>query len=267
MHQRIRALLSRIRRVLALAKPILEWASEAECAIAAAWTKSAHKRLMWVQWRLPPPRTNYDHQIDQFYGWTSTRNPHWLERGVYGAIAIKGGNLLELCCGDGFNARNFYSLKSKQVVACDLDPKIIRVAKRKDSAPNVSFHVADIRTQMPEGQYDNVVWDTAIEYFTETEIQHIMSNIKNRLTPDGILGGHTIAKGGETGQPHEHQFTSKEELLQFLTRFFTNVLVFETEHSGRHNLYFWASDSAIPFGHGWAHASRTEKTPDQGMER
>lgn len=263
MDERIKGILFKIARALAPAKPILEWASEVECAIAAAWTKSAHKRLKAVQWGIPPLPENFDHQIDQFYWWIVTRNPQWVERGVFGALAIKGGNLLELCCGDGFNARNFYSVKSKQVVACDFDPKIIRVAKRKNSAPNVSFHIADIRTQMPEGRYDNVVWDAAIEHFTETEIQDIMRGIKNRLVPDGILSGHTVVErtdGQKYLTHHEYEFKNKEDLLRFFTPFFANVLVFETEYLERHYLYFWASDSVIPFGHGWAHAIRREKT-------
>ena len=260
-------MLSRISHALAPLKPVCESVAEGECAIASAWAKSAHKRLMAVQWGMPPPPENFDHQIDQFYWWAVSRNPQWVERGVYGALALKGGNLLELCCGDGFNARNFYSLKSKEVVACDFDRKIIRVAKRKNAAPNVSFHVADIRTQMPDGRYDNIVWDAAIEHFTETEIEDIMRNIKKRLAPDGILSGHTVverADGQKQLSHHEYEFKNKEDLLRFFTPFFANVIVFETEYPGRHNLYFWASDSAIPFGHGWTHASRSEEAPKKG---
>lgn len=250
-------------RILAFAKPIFEWMVEVECAIASAWTKSAHKRLKAIQWGMPPHPENFDHQIDQFYWWETSRNPQWVERGVYSALALKGGNLLELCCGDGFNARNFYSLNSKQVVACDFDPKIIGVAKRKNHAQNVSFQIADIRTQMPGGLYENIVWDTAIDYFTETEIQSIMGSIKKRLTPDGILSGHTIGERGDKQKQlshHEYEFKSKEDLLRFFTPFFTNVFVFETEYLGRYNFYFWASDFAVPFGNNWAHASKIEKT-------
>lgn len=259
-----RTLLSRVLRLIVPVKPVFERVSEAECRIASAWAKSAHKRLMTVQWRLPPQPENFDHQIDLFYGWTASRNPQWVERGVYSALALKGGNLLELCCGDGFNARNFYSLKSKQVMACDFDPKVIRVAKRKNAAPNITFRVADIRTQMPEGRYDNIVWDAAIEHFTETEIQGVLGDIRTRLEPDGILSGHTVverADGQKQLSHHEYEFKSKADLLRFLTPFFANVIVFETGYPGRHNLYFWASDAVVPFGQGWAHACRQELTP------
>lgn len=261
MHLRIRAILARISPALEPAKPILEWVSEAECAIASAWTKSAHKRLMSIQRGIPPAPENFDHQIDQFYWWAASRNSQWVERGVYGALALTGGNLLELCCGDGFNARNFYSLKAQQVVACDFDAKIISIAKRKNAAPNVSFHIADIRTQMPAGQYDNIVWDAAIDYFTEPEIMNIMQSIKDRLSPGGILSGHTAIERADRKEQlshHKYEFKHKEDLLRFLAPFFANVVVFETEYPGRHNLYFWASDSVIPFGDAWTKVCRKQ---------
>ncbi len=216
---------------------------------------------MAVQWGIPPVPESFDHRIDLFYQWEAVRNPQWVERGVYGALALRGGNVLELCCGDGFNARNFYSLTSKHVVACDFDPKILRVARRKNPAPNISYRLADIRLQMPEGQYENIVWDAAIEHFTEKEIEHIMRSIKSRLTRDGILSGFTVTERPDGKMQlihHEYEFKNKEDLLRFFTPHFANVLVFETEYPGRHNLYFWASDSAIPFGNGWPHACKKE---------
>lgn len=261
MHWRIRAIPDLLWRTFARAKPMFEWLAEAECAMASAWVQASHKRLMGIQWKLPPYPESFDHQIDQFYQWTFTRNSQWLERGVYSALALKGGTLLELCCGDGFNARNFYSLRSKQVVACDFDPRVIRVARRKNTAPNVSFQVADIRTHMPDGRYDNIVWDAAIEHFTPKEIQSIMLSIKGRLAPGGILSGHTVVErqdGQKQLSQHEYEFKNKEDLLRFFTPMFANVLVFETKYPDRHNLYFWASDSVIPFGINWEHASRRE---------
>lgn len=75
MHWRIKSMLSCILRALAPAKPVLEWLVEAECFVASAWAKSAHKQLMMVSWRIPPQPKNFDHQIDQFYLWAVSRNP------------------------------------------------------------------------------------------------------------------------------------------------------------------------------------------------
>lgn len=138
----------------------------------------------------------------------------WLERGVFGSLALKEGSLLELSCGDGFNAKNFYSLRSKQIVACDFDPKAIKTAKTKNNAPNIDFVLADIRKDMPQGEYENVVWDAAIEHFTEEEIDTIFKDITYRLTEDGILSGYRIVErqdGIKSLDEHEYEFKSKED--------------------------------------------------------
>ena len=115
-----------------LAKRPAEKIIQIEAAIAARWASSAHRRLMFWQWNVHPLPEHFDHAIDLFYQWRETRNSMWVERGVFGGIALKGGSVLELSCGDGFNARNFYSLRSRDVVACDFDPSAISIAKKKN---------------------------------------------------------------------------------------------------------------------------------------
>lgn len=242
-----------LRRILC--KSVYERITQCECFIATRWVSSAHRRLMSVQWDIPPTAEHFDHHIDLFYQWLATKNSLWLERGVFGSLAIQGGNVLELACGDGFNTRNFYSLRSKHLVACDFDPKAIKIAKRKNSAPNIDYVLADIRSNMPNGTFENIMWDAAIEHFTLSEIKQIMSNIKSRLTSNGVISGYTIARRpeGKSFSHHEYEFKNKEDLLRFLTSYFKNVAVFETIYPSRHNLYFWASDGNIPFSSGWQH--------------
>lgn len=236
-------------------KYLRETLAELECTMARRWVSSAHRRLMTIQWSLPPQPEFFDHQIDLFYHWLATRNSLWLERGVFGSLALRGkGDVLELACGDGFNTRNFYSLRSARVIACDFDPKAIKTARGKNSASNIEFLLADIRTEMPRGIFENIIWDTAIEHFTPDEIVKILGDIKLRLTDDGILSGYTILErndGTKALSHHEYEFKSKEDLLRFFTPHFRNVTVFETEYPERHNLYFWASDGVVPFGPGW----------------
>jgi 2-polyprenyl-3-methyl-5-hydroxy-6-metoxy-1,4-benzoquinol methylase len=225
-----------------------------EARLAARWAYGAHKRLMYAQWYIQPSPEWFDHQIDIYYQFQKDRNSLWCERGVFGSLALKHGNLLELACGDGFNAKNFYSLRSKRVVACDFDPTAIATARLKNSAPNVEYIIADIRSQMPEGSFENVVWDAAIEHFTPEEIAGIMAGIKRRLTPDGILSGYTIVErtdGAKHMRQHEYEFAGMDDLKRFLTPSFRNVKVFQTVFPSRHNLYFWASDSTLPFDAAW----------------
>ncbi|MAE65515.1 MAG: hypothetical protein CMJ18_14690 [Phycisphaeraceae bacterium] len=240
-------------------KRLLEPLFRLEARIAARWVASAHRRQMLVQWGLDPQPEFFDHHIDLYYQWRHSRAPVWLERGVFGALALKGGRVLELACGDGFNALNFYGCRSREVVACDFDAEAIRIARRRNRADNISYVLADIRTDLPEGRFENIVWDGAIEHFTPEEIDTILAGIRSRLAPGGILSGYTIVERGDGEKSlshHEYEFKSKQDLMRFLEPHFAHVTVFETIYEHRHNLYFWASDAAVPFDEKWQAALR-----------
>jgi len=253
-------LLTSFRAVL---KALLLFFSRIETALAQRWVSSAYKRLMWVQWFLPPEPESFEHHIDLYYQWLTTRDAMWVERGVFNSLALRGGPVLEIACGDGFNTRNFYSARSERVVACDIDKKVISFARKRNSAPNVDYRVMDVRSTLPEGSFDNVIWDAAIEHFTEAEILQILMRLKARLSSAGVLSGYTIVERGgglKHLSHHEHEFESKEELGDLLANSFANVLVFETTSVGRHNLYFFASDATLPFSAQWPKCYRVGRT-------
>ncbi len=238
-------------------KKILEKLFYFESSIAAYWVSKSHKRLYQVQWGLYPQPEFFDHHIDLYWHWGFSGNSLWVERGVFGGLALKGNNLLELSCGDGFNAKHFYSLRSKKVIACDFDEVPLKVARSKNSAPNIEYVLADIRTNMPDGVFENITWDAAIEHFTEDEISKLMIDIKSRLTKDGILSGYTLTEaddGIKSNSLHEYEFKDMADLKRFFEPHFKNVKVFETIYPSRHNLYFWASNGALPFDNDWKHA-------------
>jgi SAM-dependent methyltransferase len=266
--EKTKSALKLVASLLSPFKPLLEAIAELQCWIFYRLNSLAHASLFYVQWGIPPQPEFFDHSEDIFFVWNRTRNSQSLERGVYSSLALHGKGVLELCCGDGFNAKHFYSLRSASVLSCDFDPKAIRLAKRKNQAPNVEFIVKDIRTDMPVGKFENVIWDAAIEHFTLDETASILHNIKTRLTEGGILSGYTIVDWG-TGKKqlshHEYEFKDKDDLLHILEPYFENVTVFETIYPGRHNLYFWASDGVVPFAEGWKSASRAASAVKRGV--
>ena len=137
---------------------------------------------MYTQWMMGHNPEWFDHNLDNFYQWPKTGNALWLERGIFSSICLKKqGDILELCCGDGFNSANFYSIHSRTVVACDFDYSAIKHAKNNWHRDNIKFLKADIRTEMPKGKFDNIIWDAAIENFTEDEISKLMKDIKQRM--------------------------------------------------------------------------------------
>ena len=120
--------------------------------------------------------------------------------------------------------------------------------------------MADIRGELPRRikgrHFTNIVWDAAIEHFTEEEIADIMKRLKAILTHEGgVLSGQTIVErpDGKSLEQHEYEFKSMDDLERFLKPYFEHVIVFETIHKDRHNLYFWASDRCVPFSRGWLH--------------
>ena len=172
-------------------------------------------------------------------------------------LALKRqGRCLELCCGDGFNTFHFYSPLVAEMVAVDFDPTALAHARADNAHPSIRYVQADIRTWRPEGWFDNVVWDAAIEHFTEIEIAAIMTMIRTAMAEGAVLSGYTLVESGhgKALEHHEREFRSKQDLADFLTPHFRNVTVFETIHPTRHNLYFYASDAAIPFHPDWPHA-------------
>ncbi|MCX6291816.1 MAG: class I SAM-dependent methyltransferase [Bacteroidetes bacterium] len=242
-------------------KKVLDWFNRRSYRKRIAASK-AHQLQMELEFGFHPQPEWTNHYFDSVYQWRETRIPYWVERGVFSLLAMEQNcNVLELCSGDGFNSYHFYSIRASQVTSVDFDPNAIHHAKKYNQAPNVTFQLADIRTEMPVGTFDNVVWDAAIEHFTPEEIHSILSGIKSRLKPGGVLSGYTLkeeAPEKKAHHLHEYEFKSPDDLKNFFTPYFKHVTVFETLYPTRHNLYFYASDGEIPFGKNWKHAVHAE---------
>ena len=202
-----------------------------------------------LEWGFHPRPEWFDHYLDQHWQFSAKNNGLWVERGVFSRMVLKqDGRMLEICCGDGFNARHFYSSKVATITAIDFDRDAIHHAKRYHSAPNITYLQQDIREGLPNGIFDNIVWDAAIEHFTEAEISKLLRNIVERLGSDGILSGYTLteaADGRKSNDLHEYEFKDKEDLRRFFTPHFKFVKVWETIYPTRHNLYFVASQKLI----------------------
>jgi SAM-dependent methyltransferase len=202
-----------------------------------------------VQWGPKPRPEWHDHFLDQHWQWAATNNSLWVERGVFSRLVMKqNSKMLEICSGDGFNARHFYSSRASSILALDFDKDAVNHAKRYNGGSNITYIRQDIRDGLPAGPFDNVVWDAAIEHFTETEINQIMRELVQRLGPNGILSGYTLtetADGKKSNALHEYEFKDKEDLRRFFTPHFKFVKVWDTVYPTRHNLYFVASQTSV----------------------
>jgi len=243
------SLLGKAKRTLPLV-PVSRALSRASRKASAA----AHRLQYFVEWGADNPEY-FDHFIDQHWQWSATQSSFPWERGVYSSLALQATRsdqlpkVLELCCGDGFMTYHFYSNQASSITSIDFDPSAISSARRNCAAHNIQYILGDIRTAIPQGAFDNIIWDAAIEHFTEQEISDLMGTIKSRLKPNGILSGYTIIEpehGGKHLHQHEYEFHDKADLARFLEPWFSNVQVLQTDHPARQNLYFWASDAQLP---------------------
>src|SRR5690348_1924841 len=122
---------------------------------AAAFT---HFLQFLVQWGWKPRPEWHDHYLDQHWQWSRTNNSLWVERGVFSRMLVKpNGRVLEICCGDGFNTKHFYSTAAQSITAIDFDKDAIPHARRYNAAPNITYVQHDIRVGLPPGPFDNVV--------------------------------------------------------------------------------------------------------------
>lgn len=200
----------------------------------------------------------YDHMID-LYTWVSDREhpkePHWMERCIYSLMAIKNFKepvLLELCCGNGFNTKYFYSTSCKSICACDFDKEAISYAEKYNASHNISYQRFDIKEAIPHldrggRNFTNVVWDASLIYFNTKELEKIIEEIKVILeNSNGILSGMVTA-GNHEGDTIRSMFKNKEDVRKLLTPFFGYVNVWEIPYNSRINIYFMASNGPLPF--------------------
>jgi SAM-dependent methyltransferase len=212
-------------------------------------TAATHFLQYALQWGWEPKPEWFDHFLDQHWQWGAKNNALWVERGVFSRMLLKpNARMLEICCGDGFNARHFYSTAASSIIAIDFDVDAIPHAKRYNSAPNIEYRQHDIRKGLPAGPFDNIVWDAAIEHFTEQEIDRLLKEIVALLGETGIVSGYTLTErddGRKSNALHEYEFKDKEDLRRFFTPHFKHVRVWETIYPTRHNLYFAASQQPL----------------------
>ena len=203
-----------------------------------------------VEGFLRPNAPWFDHQLDVYWQWPARLRSSFLERGVLNSLAIKdGARVLELCSGDGFNTTRFYSSRVASVIGLDADADAIAYANRLNAAPNVQFVLGDVMSDMPPGPFENIIWDSALDFFSEHDIGHILIEARNRLAPTGVLSGQVDQEEGIDYSFTKTQLPTAERLAEILSATFPHVLVRQTKDGARINYYFFCSqdEGALPF--------------------
>lgn len=215
-----------------------------------AMCAGSHHLQYKVEGFLRPSAEWFDHEIDVQWQWVARQRSMFLERGILNTLAIRpGAEVLEICCGDGFNAHRFYAERARRVLAVDHDEAALRHAQRFHARANVEYRHCNILAGVPWGCFDNVVWDAAMHHFTPAEVTAILSSVHGSLASGGVLSGYTVIEPDEDYAYTRLRFTGPEALVELLAGEFAHVAVLETPDTLRRNLYFFASEDpgGLPF--------------------
>lgn len=70
---------------------------------------------------------------------------------------VRGKRVLDACCGEGFLSRVLAS-RGALVTGIDISPRLIEVARQKDSKNTIDYRVADLSKRLPEveGKFDHI---------------------------------------------------------------------------------------------------------------
>jgi SAM-dependent methyltransferase len=239
-------------------------------AVLRAACAASHHLQYKVEGFLRPSAEWFDHEIDVSWQWAARQRSMFLERGVLNTLAIRpGAEVLEICCGDGFNAHRFYAERGAHVLAVDHNREALVHARRFHSRANIEYRPCDILQSIPEGPFDNVIWDSAMHHFTLSEVAAILASAHRSLAPGGVLSGYTVIEPGQDYAYARLRFQGPEALADVLTGEFAHVSVLETPDAMRRNLYFFASDvaSALPFAEGIRQLSQAPPEPLAALAR
>jgi SAM-dependent methyltransferase len=162
-------------------------------------------------------------------------------RGVYARESMRrGAKVLDLCCGDGAYSRLFFADIAGQVDAVDFDEYAIAYARKYHAAPAVRFHRLDIVNQpLPDRDYDVVVWNAAICYFSEPDIRVVIDKIIAASRPHMQLIGMLPRAHGWID--HKVEFDTAAEVEKYLRDFFSDVTVREIDEGAAVSFYFQAA--------------------------
>lgn len=115
-------------------------------------------------------------------GWTANNHYH---KFLLQHVPHNCENALEIGCGTGAFAR-LLAKRSRRVVALDLSPEMIRVARARSSQfDNLEFHLADAMTwDFPQSQFDFICSIATLHHLDQRKL---LLKMKDALKPRGVL--------------------------------------------------------------------------------
>lgn len=110
-----------------------------------------------------------------------------------------GSTVLDVACGTGVLFKNYIDRNVSRVLAVDISPKMIEIAKSKTAGTQIEPVCADIECMEPKSQFDCVVVYNAFPHFSNPD--GLIHTLTGFLKPGGKL---TIAHGMSRAKIDEH---------------------------------------------------------------
>ena len=163
-------------------------------------------------------------------------------RGVYSRENMfEKCKVLDVCCGDGSYSYMFFSDIAGHIDAIDNDEYALQYAKKYFSKEIINYQLVDIINHpIPSSGYDFIVWNAAICYFEDHEIDLILRKFIDAGGPKMILTGMLPKSNGWVD--HKTEFNKAEEVKELLLRFFKLVDIKEVLEGQSSTFYFKASN-------------------------
>jgi SAM-dependent methyltransferase len=148
--------------------------------------------------------------------------------------------VLDLCCGDGAYSYLFFSDIAARIDGVDNDSYAITYANCYHASPKIRFRKLDIISEpLPGCDYDVVVWNAAICYFTEDQLHSILKKVIAASKPTMRLSGMMPKANGWVD--HKLEFSEPLAVESFFRRYFSTVVVRVIDEGAAITFYFQAS--------------------------
>lgn len=127
------------------------------------------------------------------------RNETVIEAILDNAKVSAGKDVLDVACGTGVLIPDYLARNVKSVIAVDISPNMVKIAKSKFAQENVHIVCADVETAELGKYFDCIVVYNAFPHFFEQE--RLIKRLSELLKPDGSL---TIAHGMSRERLNRH---------------------------------------------------------------
>ncbi len=208
--------------------------------VAARCCFALSKAVGWAYLRVWPVFGIYwyDHTFDHLLAPGRNKST---ERGTFANRYIEpGAVVLDVACGDGSLAGDYYSREASHVDAFDYDERAIRHAKKKHGRSNINFFAADATAvDLRPEHYNVITFFAVLEHLSSGEGLDLLQKLSRSLKVDGVLIGSTLLKSEtENNGVHRNRFSSVQSLKNLLSPHFDHLDLWSSRWPGRLDCYF-----------------------------